>query len=244
MFDLAGGFVLAALPALPLLYWLRRMKNSRSGESQPKSNGFVGKGLLLGFAAVAPAAVLEYFLAPLSEPWGSVGNRLVGAFCVAAFVEEGVKFAFLRIWLRSGTAGNAMDAIAHAISISLGFAVIENFVYTWDRPELLVIRSLTAVPLHVLATGQLGFWLGIRTARKKAHDPFLLPRGGWLRGFTAAVMVHGVYDFLVLGEDFAAFFVLPLLIFSSLLLRSRLLLARRIDEELENPVDSLYRERR
>lgn len=242
MFDLAGGFALAALPAIPILIWLRRNDRAR-----PEPIGLVGKGLLLGFLSVMPAAVLEYLLFPFIAPSGGLGARFFEAFIVAALVEEGLKFAFLRRWLwRESAFDEAADGIVYAVSVSLGFAIIENFIYTWHRPEVLIVRSLTAVPLHALATGQLGYWLGVEKLREKrksvlgpAGTAGSLPRGAWPRGLAEAVFVHGAYDFFLFGADLAALLIVPLLIVAFFILRSRFALARRFDEAAVFDVDSL-----
>ncbi len=278
MLDLVGGFLLALLPALPILFWLRR-NNARNLDEAPggsartesqsartdslsariepwsargesagrestprKSGGMIGRGLLLGFFAVAPAAIVEFFLYYAAAPLVGLGQRLFEAFILAALVEEGLKFAFLKRWLwRRPEFSTATDGIVYAVAVSLGFAVIENFVYTWHRPDLLLIRSLTAVPLHAIATGQLGFWLGLEKMREGGHALATFPKGGWMRGLASAVFVHGSYDFLILGGDWSAFLVLPLLLVAFFLLRRRFAFAGRIDEEAGLSVDSLKR---
>ena len=236
MFELAGAFFLAALPALPILVWLRRGDRRR-----PEPLGLVGRGLLLGFIAIAPAAVFEYLLFPLASLFPGFGGRIFEAFFVAALVEEGLKLLFLRRWLWNlREFDEAVDGIVYAVSVSLGFAIVENFIYTWNRPELLIIRSLTAVPLHAIATGIMGYWLGLEKLRERGAPGMAgLPRGGWPRGLGAAVIVHGGYDFFLLGGGAAAFLILPLLVIAFLFLRFRFAEARRIDEATENMVDSL-----
>ena len=235
MFDLLGGFLLAALPALPILLWIRKNDSAR-----PEPLGLIGRGLLLGFIAVAPAAIIEFFLFFVVDRFAGLGRRFAEAFLLAALVEEGLKFLFLRRWLwKRAEFDEATDGIVYAVAVSLGFAVVENFVYTWHRPELLVIRSITAVPLHAIATGQLGFWLGVEKLRERGLGLAILPAGGWLRGLAAAVFIHGSYDFLILGGDWTSFLVLPFLLVAFLLLRRRFALARRIDEDAGFSVDSL-----
>ena len=173
------------------------------------------------------------------------GSRFIEAFLVAALIEEGLKLAFLRRWLwKSREFDEAADGIVYAVAVSLGFAVVENFIYTWHRPELLIIRSLTAVPLHALASGLMGYWLGIEKLREREGERNGLPRGGWARGLAIAVFVHGSYDFLLLGGGAPALLVLPLLLVSFFILRKRFAIARRIDERPGISVDSLKEERR
>jgi len=169
--------------------------------------------------------VAELVLQGLLPAFGGPLGALVTAFVVAALVEEGVKLAFLRryLWKRPEF-DEAADGIVYAVSLSLGFAVVENFLYTWNEPGLLVLRSLTAVPLHAIATGLMGYWLGLE---KMGRNP-----GGWRRGLLAAVAFHGFYDFLLLEGGPPAFLIFPLLVAGALVLRSRFAAAKAVDDTL------------
>jgi RsiW-degrading membrane proteinase PrsW (M82 family) len=227
---LVGGLILAALPALPILAVLRRLDRAR-----PEPLGLIGRSFLYGFIAVAPAAVVEVALAGFLPPLTGIGGHLLEAFIVAALVEEGIKFYFVRryLWKRREF-DEATDGMVYAISVSLGFAIVENFLYTWNDPGLLVLRSITAVPLHAIATGLMGYWLGVAklASSSKARDATGLATDANfdLRALATAVAFHGVYDFVLIQGGFLAFLVFALLAAGGFLLRGRFAAAKRLDD--------------
>ena len=237
MFELAGGLALAAIPALPILAWILILDRKR-----PEPIGLVGKALALGLLTVLPAGLIEGGLTFAFPGTAGAIQNFIEAFIVAALVEEGVKLTFLRRFLASRREfDEAADGMVYAIALSLGFAVVENFLYTWNRPELLLMRSLTAVPLHAIATGLMGYELGVERLRSLATARGLsiegLPRGGWKKGLAIAVGMHGLYDFLLLEGGFGAFLIAPLLILGAVVLRKRFRIAKSFDNRFEEVAD-------
>jgi RsiW-degrading membrane proteinase PrsW (M82 family) len=222
MLEFAGGLVaslvLAAIPALPILVILRRLDRDR-----PEPLGLVGTSVLYGFATVVPAAVLELLLSGILPPLEGLSGHLIDAFVVVALVEEGTKLAFLRryLWKRREF-DEAADGIVYAVSLSLGFAIVENFLYTWNDPGLLILRSVTAVPLHAIATGSMGYWLG--------REKLGVAGGGWGRGLLVAVAFHGIYDFFLLEGGLLALMIFPLLVAGGIVLRRHFAMAKALDD--------------
>ncbi len=246
MFELAGGLALAAIPALPILAWILVLDRKR-----PEPIGLVGRALALGLLTVLPAGLIEGAFSLVLPEGTSLGSTLVQAFIVAALVEEGVKLAFLKRFLDSRPEFDEVaDGMVYAIALSLGFAIVENFLYTWNRPELLLARSLTAVPLHAIATGLMGYQLGVGRLRSRQAQlgveaaglpgalPGSLPQGGWKAGLAIAVGTHGLYDFLLLQGGFGALLVLPLLALGALALRRRFALAKSFDGHCATDADT------
>ncbi|MEI6385537.1 MAG: PrsW family glutamic-type intramembrane protease [Spirochaetota bacterium] len=242
MFELAGSLALAAIPALPILAWILILDRRR-----PEPLGLVGRALALGLLAVLPAGLIEGGLGLVLPEGPGLPSMLTQSFIVAALVEEGVKLAFLKRFLESRPEfDEAADGMVYAIALSLGFAIAENFLYTWNRPELLLARSLTAVPLHAIATGLMGYQLGVGRLRSLSmsrgpESPTLpgdLPPGGWKIGLAIAVGMHGLYDFLLLWGGFGALLVLPLLALGALALRRRFVLAKSFDGRFATGADT------
>lgn len=206
MLHLALALGLSAAPALLLLLWVYRRDRAR-----PEPLGLVWKSAFYGFLAVIPAAILELGLVDLLRPGRDLGGRLVQAFLIAGLVEEGVKLAFLRVYLfRRPEFDERMDGIVYAICVSLGFAFVENFIYGYRDTGLLILRGFTSVPLHAMATGIMGYWLG-RAKIEGRRDGNPRQAKAWKRGLLWAVAVHGLYDFFLLTGAFAALLVIPLL---------------------------------
>lgn len=207
MLHLVLALALSAAPALVLLFWVHRRDKAR-----PEPLGLVWKSALYGFLAVIPAAAIEILLGGVLDPSSTPGGRFLQAFLIAGLVEEGVKLVFLRVYLfRRPEFDERMDGIVYAICVSLGFAFVENFLYGYRDTSLLILRGFTSVPLHAIATGIMGYWLG-RAKIDGVRDGDPRARKVWKRGLLLAVGFHGLYDFLLLTGSLAALLVFPLLI--------------------------------
>jgi RsiW-degrading membrane proteinase PrsW (M82 family) len=141
----------------------------------------------VGFIAIVPAALVQAAAPRIGQ--GAL-DLLFHAFVVIALSEEGAKFLLLRITRKFW--GNADNGIPAGIAASLGFAFFETIVYASVNPSALVIRAVTAAPLHAAC----GSWIG-RAAL--ASRPF-----GFVSVFYVffAVSVHGAYDMALLVPGF------------------------------------------
>jgi RsiW-degrading membrane proteinase PrsW (M82 family) len=201
MIELLGAAALSAAPAFLLLWYFYRRDRAR-----PEPIGLIGRSVLYGFLAVAPAAAIEYLLGRALPSGQSAGARLLQAFVVAAGVEESVKLFFVRSYLyRRPEFDERMDGIVYSICVSLGFAFVEDFMYGYNDLLVLLFRAFTAVPLHAVAAGFMGYQLGL--AKVEGRDP----GRGMAAGLAWAVAIHGLYDFLILTGGAASLLVLPLL---------------------------------
>jgi len=192
------NILLAAIPAIGIIVFIYRKDR---GEREPPLLVFMA--FVIGFFAVIPAAVLEILLADFSVHFRGIGYNIFRAFVVAAAVEEGVKLIAVRLFLFNNRHFNEIaDGILYTIAASLGFAFFENILYSFGSPIIIIIRGITAVPLHASASGILGYYLGIaRTTGKK--NLFI--------GLLWAILVHGCYNFLLFTGSWLAVFVIPLL---------------------------------
>jgi protease PrsW len=200
------NLVVAAVPSLfLLLYFCRR---NRGRKEPPK---LIWKTFGFGLAAVVPALVIELTGGLLIKNSTGILAILAEAFIITAFVEESAKFLVVRlyIWNKADFSG-VTDGIVYTISASLGFALLENLLYSFGPTLLLIFRGITAVPLHALAAGIMGYYLGM-TKMTGERKVFI--------GIFYAVLLHGLYDFLLFTETFVALFVIPLLIGAWFVLR-------------------------
>lgn len=190
----------AALPALLLIAHFVKLDRAR-----PEPVGLIGKSVLYGFLAVLPAAALELGAERLVPAPAGFAGILFESFCVAALIEEGVKLYFLRRYLyRRAEFDEVADGIVYAICVSLGFAFVENFMYGYRDLRVLFVRAFTAVPGHAVFSGVMGYYLGLSK---------LEPGRGraWAAGLAWAILLHGLYDLLLMTESLASLLVLPLL---------------------------------
>jgi len=127
---------------------------------------------------------------------GEVSENIITAFSLfIGFNEEFWKsLVAVMILKRLEEFNEPIDALIYSMSIALGFAAFENIGYTVAGGfGVLLIRSLTAVPLHA---GLASIW-GTGISRAKFHK-----NGRYYRTIlpyvTAAALIHALYDYIQL----------------------------------------------
>jgi len=212
MLSLLAALGLAALPAAVLIVYFYRLDKAK-----PEPIGLIGRSVLYGFMAVFPAIGIEIALGAFLPKLPGLAGVFVEAFLVAGLVEESVKFFFLKRYIyKRPEFDERVDGIVYAICVSLGFAFVENFLYGYSDFGVLALRAFTSVPLHALASGVMGYYIGMSKISKDGKPG----SSGLYRGLGWAVFIHGIYDFFVLSGSFAALLVFPLLFIAFRVLKS------------------------
>jgi RsiW-degrading membrane proteinase PrsW (M82 family) len=172
--------------------------------------------LLAAFAwgaliAVPPALVFETSVShALGSGVAAAGpaSDLLRATLLAGstgLVEEVVKGAGLLALLLAlrDEFDNVTDGVLYGLVIGAGFGMVENFVYFAQSPRdqlafLVVGRVALGWLSHSTYTALIGIGLGLaREAHRRCWRPTLL-------GLLAAVLLHAVFDFVVLATPIAA----------------------------------------
>ena len=115
---------------------------------------------------------------------------LVGA---AALTEEAGKLAALGLCRIRREPPAVRETIAAGAAVGLGFALVENSWYIADATLLLLVRGVTAVPLHAVTAGFLGW--GLTSPLRPARV---------LTGFAAAVLLHAAYNAMIVAGGLLA----------------------------------------
>jgi RsiW-degrading membrane proteinase PrsW (M82 family) len=166
-------------------------------------------GVLSCFAAAFLEQLESQYLP--QYPKGSVEYALITSFCMAAFVEEIVKFIAMKLgsWNYSGF-NYRFDGIVYGVSSAVGFAIYENINYVAMYGfQTAIVRAFTAIPLHAFC----GVFMGVFYSYSKRAS--ILGNNGAKIGYTllsllVPMLIHGTYDtFAFLGERGT----MPLLIF-------------------------------
>jgi len=198
-------FLLALIPGTLLLryFYIR--------DPRPEPRRTVTKAFLWGIAATLPALIIEYFFSAFI-PVGLNPMMLaaVRAFLVAGLVEESCKIAMVNKFIYPlPEFDEENDGIIYTMAAGLGFAFMENILYSMNSAHpwsMLLIRGVTSVPLHGLASGLMGYYIGKSKFSQKDS------RG---LGLLMAVLYHGLYDFFLFSNTALAWLVIPLLILLS-----------------------------
>ncbi len=191
---------LAIIPGLLIIIYVYRKDKV---EKEPP--GLIMRIILLGVLSCMAAGYIEGFESQFlpQYPKGSMEYALTTAFCMAAFVEEIVKFLAMRIgsWKYPGF-NYRFDGIVYGVSSAVGFAIYENILYVARYGlETAIIRAFTAIPLHAFC----GVFMGVFYAYSKKSS--ILGKRGASAGFTflaliVPMLIHGTYDtFAFLGNS-------------------------------------------
>ncbi len=166
---------------------------------------------LLSAVITIPLALVFEGILSLFQPGGLIGI-FFSAFLSAALVEEILKYWMVKKFAYGKPFFNeVMDGIVYAVTVSLGFATLENILYILPEGEngvaLAIIRALTAVPGHALDGAILGYFMGIAKFSPSDKRKTELMR----KGILLAILFHGLYDFFIFS-GFLALLILPLLV--------------------------------
>ena len=199
---------LAVIPGLLIIIYVYK-KDKVEKEPIGLIMKIVFFGVLSCFAAGFLEQVESQFLP--QYPQGSVEYALTTSFCMAAFVEEIVKFVAMRIgsWRYPGF-NYRFDGIVYGVSSAVGFAIYENIMYVASYGlQTAIVRAFTAIPLHAFC----GVFMGVIYSYSKKAS--ILGQKGASTAYTilaliVPMLIHGTYDtFAFLGERGT----IPLLIF-------------------------------
>ena len=213
------NFLLALIPALILLnYFYKR-------DPRPEPRQVVLKAFLLGVASTIPAAIIELILVRMI-PSGLSPILVIAfrAFIIAGLVEESCKLFMVKRYIYPRPEFDEVtDGIIYTMAAGLGFAFLENIIYSMNSPHslsILLMRGITAVPLHGLTSGLMGFYIG----KAKMDGQNTIPLGLFW-----AVLYHGLYDFALFYGRPLAWLSFPLLII--LFIHAKHVLKDAIDED-------------
>ncbi len=218
------SLLMAIAPSIFLVYYFYKQDKKK-----PEPKGLVTKIFFMGILFTIPAIILEVlfdqiFVVVMSD---SILYDLMKAFIVAAFIEEFIKLFVVKWFAYNHTHfDEVMDGIVYTIMASLGFACLENLIYVInDGLEIALVRAITAVPMHAVASGMMGYYIGkAKFSENKTEETALISKG---LGY--AILIHGIYDFLLfaspkLGLIFALG-VFPLIIITFIRLKEKIKLA-------------------
>lgn len=152
---------------------------------------------LLGSISVIPAVLLET-LFEVETKGADPKLTFIYAMLGVAIIEEGVKIFFLWIGIwKSRFFNERFDGVVYAVSVSLGFAAVENILYVFEHGVTIgVLRAITAIPGHTLFAVYMGYFFGrarFEVGKKKIGLIFL--------SLSSSTFIHGCYDFFLMAGE-------------------------------------------
>jgi RsiW-degrading membrane proteinase PrsW (M82 family) len=201
--DLSGGLPRAVVALLPVLVFLLGLIYFDSFKVVR------AKAVLLAAAAGMLAAFAGYWIN------GYVIYVLEMSYAdyarwVSPWLEEALKAALVVYLIRTRRVGMLVDAAIYGFAVGTGFALFENAYYLMMRPEthpaVQVIRGLGTAIMHGGATAI--FAIVSLALAERFPDRWLRVFGP---GLVAAVILHAVYNTLLVRPLFALLGILLLL---------------------------------
>lgn len=230
------NLLIAVAPAILLVMYFYRKDSLKK---EPKR--LIVFTFFMGCVSVIPAVVmglLLQFTEIFPNPWIS---SFAQAFITASFVEELAKLLILRIFIfNNKNFDEIMDGIVYMAILSLGFACLENVLYSIDNIAVGLLRAFTAVPGHAIWSGLIGYYVGLAKYKKMNVSSKSSTFKFFGIGLVIGIIYHGVYDFVLFTGSHAeltdeygwlVFLIVPVLIGGALHLRMLIKKAKKRDQE-------------
>ena len=152
------------------------------------------KVFFLGILITIPAYFLNTYL---SEIWyaTNASEGLISSFLTAAPVEEGLKLSVLYFFVyKMKDFNEPIDGIVYGVTVSLGFATLENIYYVYLLADyfettsmaLAILRSFSAIPAHAIFGVFMGYFF-MKYAFIKKGDNLIF-------AFVIPFVLHGCYN--------------------------------------------------
>jgi RsiW-degrading membrane proteinase PrsW (M82 family) len=156
---------------------------------------------LVGVLSAVPVLIVELWLAKriAAMEASHFVFILTTAFAGVALVEEGFKLlGLLGVGYRNRHFDEPYDGIMYSVAVSLGFAAIENVLYTFQGGlEVGLLRSFSSIPGHAMMGVLMGYFVGLAKFQDNRFRKIAL----WMVGLLAATIVHGLYDFFLMYKE-------------------------------------------
>ncbi|MCK8816074.1 PrsW family glutamic-type intramembrane protease [Natroniella sulfidigena] len=180
--------IISIIPGLLWVYFFYR-----KDKYEPEPVRLVLRSFLYGALLVIPVGLIEAPFAGLIANPPSLTVLLGLSIFVIGLTEEVGKFAV--VWYTiydSDEFNEVMDGIIYSISVALGFAAVENLLYAFVFGfRVGVVRAVVTSLVHASFSGIMGFYLGKAKCEKRSNLITI--------GLVQVVLLHGIYDFLILG---------------------------------------------
>ena len=166
---------------------------------EPRSE--IIKVFIYGILITIPAYFLNTFLSNFFYENTRVGEGLISSFLTAAPVEEGLKLFVLYYFVyKMKDFNEPLDGIVYGVTVSLGFATLENIYYVYlladyfdtSSMSLALVRSFSAVPAHAVFGIFMGYFFMKYSFVKKGDNLFF--------AFIIPFALHGCYNLFTISN--------------------------------------------
>ena len=177
--------VVALLPIWILLQYF--IKSDKFPEPTEMLSATFWKGVKICFPVLIVELLITWGIESAGLP--AIYKECADAFLCAAMTEEFFKFRVLDTFVsKSSHFDEEMDGIVYGAVASLGFAALENIMYSLSEGlGVAIFRAVSAVPLHAGVGAIMGYYYGKTHFSGKKVGLFNI-------GLILAILYHGAYD--------------------------------------------------
>ncbi|MCP3025836.1 glutamic-type intramembrane protease PrsW [Halobacillus sp. A5] len=197
------GWVLAILTAAvaPAVALMTFIYLSKRIELEPLP--LIIRMFILGAILVFPLMFIQYAF----ESEGLFQSPFMKSVFLAGLLEEFFKWFFLLfVAYRHSDFDHHYDGIIYGVSISLGFATLENILYLFANGiEIALLRALFPVSSHALFGLLMGYYMG------KAKFSPTTRRWSLALAFIIPFVLHSLYDYFVVTSIWL-YLIIPFMI--------------------------------
>ena len=169
----------------------------RKDKHQPEPIFLITKTFIYGSLAVFPAAFLEAPFRPfVAEKSSGLLRIFIITTLVIGVIEEMAKFIAVRLAVYDHVEfDEIVDGIIYSVTSGLGFAALENLFYSVKFGiSVGLFRAFITNLAHASFSGISGYYLGLA---KFSKENTIITLG---KGLISAIVLHGIYDFLIIAE--------------------------------------------
>lgn len=192
--------ILAITPVMCFLSWIYKRDKY---DKEPLIKLF--KYFVLGIIVSLISIFSERFLIKF-DIYQDIISDLYISFIVAAFTEEVLKAIILIPTLAKEKDFNEkLDGIVYSVSLSLGFATVENIIYLMKENlessiELGLTRGLISIPAHIMFAITMGYYISKFKFEKNKDKKIKY----LIKSIMIPILLHGIFDFiLMIGNRWA-----------------------------------------
>ncbi len=187
---------------VPGLLWVWFFYRRDFKEPEPKA--LVLKLYGYGALSVVPAALIESPFRSLISDSANLPLLFIMSIFVVGLAEEGSKLLAVRYGAYDNEEfSEVMDGIIYSVTAGLGFATAENVLYTLNFGlSVGLTRIIIAYLAHATFSGIAGFYLGMAKFHPEQRVRSVII------GLSLAVLLHGLYDFFIIGRIVSPIFVI------------------------------------
>ena len=185
--------------------------------------GEIIKIFIYGILITIPAYFLNTYLNAFWYANFQVSQEIISSFLTAAPVEEGLKLSILYFYVyKMKDFNEPIDGIVYGVTVSLGFATLENIYYVYLLADyfdttsmaLAIARSFSAVPAHAVFGVFMGYFFMKYSFIKKGDN--------LLFAFLIPFVLHGCYNLFIASNFFISLLLILISWIVALKLFSRL----------------------